>query len=78
MKRTVGVNDAGARVGESHPRALLTDAEVQLLLGLRAEGWSYRMLAAKFEVSREAVRDWVKGRRRGQRAVAYRVVVISD
>lgn len=77
MARAVGVNERGDRVGQDHPKAVLTDAQVLLLLELRAaEGWSYRQLAAKFEISRASVRDLVKGRRRVQLPVAYRVVCV--
>lgn len=77
MARAVGVNERGDRVGQDHPKAVLTDAQVLLLLELRAaEGWSYRQLAAKFEISRASVRDLIKGRRRVQLPAAYRVVCV--
>lgn len=51
--------------GEDHPKAILTDGEVEHLRRLYEEGgWGYKRLAAKFEVSRESVRDIVKYRRR--------------
>lgn len=37
--------------GEQHPRAKLSDHEVELMRELRAQGKSYRWLAAKFEIS---------------------------
>ena len=72
--RFVGVNDRGLRVGQDHQNAEVTDAEVELLLALRAEGWSYAALAVKFEVSKSTVRDWCTGRRRAQVAARFRVV----
>ncbi len=75
--RNVGVNDRGLRVGQDHQNAKLTDAEVELLLKLRAEDrafWSYRLLAEKFEISKRSVRDYLTGRRRGQVAIAFRAV----
>ena len=75
--RTVGVNDIGRRVGDSHHNAKLTDKDVELLLALHAQGWGYRRLAAKFEVSKSLVRDIVKGKRRGQVATAWRVVRVT-
>lgn len=65
------VNDAGLRVGESHPRAVLTDHEVQLMLALREEDakqWTYKALAETFEVSVHCVASILTGRRRGQPA----------
>lgn len=75
--RTVGVNDIGRRVGDSHHNAKLTDGDVELLLAMHAEGWGYRRLAAKFEVSKRHVRDIVAGKRRGQVATAWRTVRLS-
>lgn len=60
------VNDLGKRIGEGHPRAILTDRDVELLLELRDEGWGWKRLASKFECSRRLVRDICAGRRRSQ------------
>jgi hypothetical protein len=34
-RRVVAVNERGQRIGQDHPHAQLTDAEVNILLGLR-------------------------------------------
>jgi len=65
-KLQVAVNEAGRRIGESHPRAVLTDNEVECLLQLREEGAGYRRLAKIFEISKRHVRDICSGRRRCQ------------
>lgn len=71
--RTFAVNERGLRIGESHPRAVLTDHEVGLLLELReAEGWSYSRLAKVFEISKGAVAKIVSGQRRCQTPAAFR------
>lgn len=72
--KIVAVNDRGQRIGESHPRAVLTDREVDLMLALRDEGYSYAWLARKFEVSKGCVWKICVGRRRAQVAVAVRRV----
>lgn len=74
IKRVVGVSDAGVRVGQDHPRARLTDADLALLLALRAQGMGYNELAAKFEVPKSSVAAWCKARRRVMIAVEFRVV----
>lgn len=74
-KRMVAVNERGLRVGEDHQNATLTNAEIELLLRLRDDGWSYRQLAEKFEVSKSAVRWYCIGGRRCQLAVRFKVVV---
>ena len=52
MQKTVAVNDAGLRIGEDHPNAKLTDAEVERIRSLHEDGMSYDTLAEKFEVSK--------------------------
>ena len=76
--RTIAVNELGRRVGESHHNARLTNHEVELLLALHLEGWGYRRLAAKFEVSKRHVRDIIKGKRRCSVACAWRVVRLKE
>lgn len=63
-RRYVSTNGRGGRVGQDHPKAVLTDREVQQLLALREEGWGYSRLAAVFEVSRSQVRNICTGRQR--------------
>ena len=75
---TIAVNDIGRRVGDSHHNAKLTDHEVELLRAMHGEGWGYRRLAAKFEVSKSLARDIVKGKRRCQVATAWRTVRVKD
>lgn len=70
----VGVNEKNRRVGDSHHNARLTDHEVDLIFELYGQGYGYRKLAAKFEISKRHVRDILSGRRRGQVASAWRVV----
>lgn len=77
MKRTIYTNERGNRVGESHPNAKLTDAEVAQLLALREAGWSYGRLAAVFEVSKSAVRWYCTGGRRCQLVMGVKVVHVS-
>lgn len=74
MVRVVGVNERGLRVGQDHQRAKLTNHEVELLLALRAQGWGYRRLAAKFEISKAQVRRICSGEARHQIPSAYRTV----
>lgn len=66
------VNERGMRIGESHPGAVLTDHEVDLLLELRDEGYSYSWLAEKFEVSKGTVAKICTGQRRCQHPAAWR------
>ena len=71
-KRIVAVNARGHAIGEDHPRAVLTNHEVDLLLELRAEGYGYGWLAAKFEVSKSTVRGYCTGQTRAQHPAGFK------
>ena len=66
----VRVNERGLRIGESHPNARLTDAEVEQLIADRGpEGkptMSLSELARKWGMSKSGVKGILDGRRRGQ------------
>jgi hypothetical protein len=48
-----------------HPRAKLTDAEVEEIREMWSDGlWTYSTLARVWDVSRYTIRDIVTGRRR--------------
>ena len=66
MQKLVALNENGRRIGENHPLAKLTDAEVALMLDLRDEGYSYAWLAEKFCVSKSCARWICTGRNRSQ------------
>lgn len=70
----VAVNEAGLRVGESHQRAKLTDAEVEMIRRLHTEGLTYSELAAKFEVNRFHVGKICRFERRASFAVRVKGV----
>ena len=77
IKPLVGVTEAGDRVGETHPRAKRSDADVEQVLSLRDAGLSYGEIAAKFDdipgcVSKSWVRDICTGRIRGQAPVRFK------
>lgn len=64
-RKLVGIDARGYTVGEDHPQAWLSDADVDLIRQLHEEhGLGYRALARKFECSRSTIRDIVKYRRR--------------
>lgn len=74
-RNRIGYNMIGRRVGESHPRAKLTDREVEMIHQLHEQhGLGYRRIAAKFECSWYTVRDIVTRGRRSSKAVRYKTV----
>lgn len=72
-KRLVAVNDSGRRIGEDHPRAVLSDHEVDLVHELHEDGMSISELARKMEVSKGCIWKILRGHRRGQVASSWRV-----
>jgi hypothetical protein len=69
------------RVGEAHPRAVLTDDEIDRMLEDRgpdnAPKMSYRQLAARYGVSKSCVRDIISGSRRGRIAAQREIVKLE-
>lgn len=64
--KLVAVNERGHVVGESHPRAVLSDHEVDLVFQLREEGLSLGRIAKAMEVSKSCIQHILAGRFRGQ------------
>ena len=76
MQKTVAVNEAGLRIGEDHPNAKLTDAEVEMIRQLHEEGVCYECLAVKFEVSKWAIGRICRYERRAQIPADFKAVHI--
>ncbi len=70
----IGVNELNIPVGEDHPRARLTNHDVDLICELHDEGIGYGEIAKKFNISKGSVRDFVTGRRRSQYPVRLKRV----
>lgn len=71
MKKVpIHTNERGLRIGESHPRAKLTDKEVEQLIADRGpEGdplMSLSALAARYGMSKSGVKGILDGKARGQ------------
>lgn len=74
MKKIIGINERGLRVGQDHQRAKLSDAAVEMIRKLAEEGMPHRVLAEKFEVSVRTVDYICSYGRRAQMAVSFRVL----
>ena len=75
----LGLTRQGKRVGETHPRAKLSDADIDLIRELGDPDdpghLSYAVIADKFDVSKSTIRDIIKCRRRY--AVAERWIKVQ-
>lgn len=78
--RKVAVNEEGLRIGEDHPNAKLSDADVDLIRDLHEEDClTYETLAEKFEVSKWAIGRICRYERRAQTPSSHkRVLDASD
>lgn len=60
----------GLRRGENHPRAKLSNNDIETIFFLSAAGLSHRQIADKFDdeftISKSTVRDILSGRIRGR------------
>ena len=75
--RLVEKSELGCRVGETHHRAKLTNADIELIWALHELGLGYRRIAAKLDdipggISRGTVRDILTHRRRNVLAAGVR------
>lgn len=77
LKIRIAVNAAGYRIGDSHHRAKLSDHEVELVLQLRAIGWSYEAIARKLDVGKSCVAKIIRGENRAQTPADWREVPLK-
>lgn len=77
MKRVVGTNEKGIRVGQWHQRAKLTDDEVARMQEFREQGCSWEQLATMFDCSVRHCRDICSGKKR-QLATRFKEVEIDS
>jgi hypothetical protein len=76
--RMVAVNEQGQRVGESHPRARLSDAEIDLMFVMRKRGVPVAEIARWFGRNRSYVWRVLHHRKRNQLAVVWKRCLASD
>lgn len=74
MSRVIGVNEQGLRIGQYHQRAKLSDAQVEELLDMNADGWGAKRLAKHFNISRSQVRRIVAYAQRVQLSYVWKIV----
>ena len=60
----VPVGEHGVRIGQWHPRAIYTDAEIEMVLFLRDEGLSLSAISRKLEMPRSTVQAICAGKLR--------------
>lgn len=74
----IPIAESGMPVGEHHPNAKLTDAQVDEMRDLNEEGIGYRQLAKRFNTSLNTVKDICTYRRRNTFAARHKRRVVRD
>ncbi|MDM7942452.1 MAG: hypothetical protein QUV35_07470 [Hydrogenophaga sp.] len=77
QKTVITLSETNRRIGSCHPRARLTDEEVDLIHELRETGLSLEKIARKFDATKGAIWKITTGLRRAQ-TVARWVTVDAD
>lgn len=73
----VAVNAKGRRIGEDHQNAKYTNSEVELVLTLRDEGYTYDMIAITMQMPKSTVACFCRADRRAQTVARHKVVEIK-
>ena len=73
----IAVDENGVRIGETHPNAKLTDAQVDEMRDLReGKGWSYDQLAEHFDVPYITVQKICTYQRRASTIARWKVLLL--
>lgn len=72
-RKVIAVSDSGHAIGEDHPLARYTDADVRAVLMLREAGFSLRAIAAKMDMPVRTVRGYISQRTRHCSVADFRV-----
>ena len=73
----IAVDEKGLRIGETHPNAKLTDAQVDEMRDLRElKGWTYDQLAAHFNVPYITVQKICTYERRASTIARWKVLLL--
>lgn len=76
---TIGFNDLGRRVGESHPKVKLSDDQVEAIRQLREDyKVPYRLICASVLVAKSTVEDICLYNTRGQMPIKTKRVLIDE
>jgi ribosome-binding protein aMBF1 (putative translation factor) len=73
----IAVDENGLRIGETHPNAKLTDAQVDEMRDLRErDGWSYDRLAERFDIPKITVAKICTYERRASTIARWKVLLL--
>jgi hypothetical protein len=77
-KRTVALNENGKRIGDGHPRAVLSDAQVDRIRDLHEDhNLSYQQLAEMFSVPKTTIASICQYARRAQTPFGWKTLKVD-
>ncbi len=75
----VALNEIHQRIGETHPQARYSNAEVALVFTLREqEGLPYSQIARRLDMPKSTVASILQGRRRCQTPAYFRTIIPQE
>lgn len=77
-KKLVAIGENNRRIGEDHPKAVLTNAQIDQVFDMRERGMSYGQIAMRLKVSKASIRDILSCRTRSQWAVRFKEIEVED
>lgn len=77
-RKVVAIGEKNRRIGEDHPKAKLTNRQVDEVFAMRDRGLSYARIAMRFNVSKACIRDILVYRTRSQWAVRFKTVEVKN
>jgi hypothetical protein len=77
VKKLVAVNERGLRIGEDHPNAKLSNAQVDELFDLVDAGKTSREIASLLGVSHDLVKKIRCGHRRCQWPASWKLIEVQ-
>lgn len=73
-RRLIAISETGRRIGETHPHAKLSDADVDLIFELRASGLSMAAIGVKLGVQKACIWKIIHGYARAHTPADWRPV----
>ena len=73
-KETVAVNDLGRTIGQDHVNARYLESDIENVIQLRFEGYSYTEISRMMDMPIRTIRGYLDGSRRSQSVAGWKVV----
>ena len=72
---TVAVNDNGKPIGQDHRNARYLDEDVEHVIELRAEGYTYQQISRMLDMPIRTLRGYLNGSSRNQSVAGFKTIM---